>query len=648
MPLLFLWFFLTSTSLVSALQTLPCINTTYFIPNSTYDTNRRVILSLLPSNVTSHFGFFNGSIGQAPNRVYAVGMCLPGTEEESCIGCLLSASNTLLETCLTEENALIWIANRTICMIRYSDTSFVGSFELEPHREFLSIHGYKTNETEFNTVWSRLTQRMVQEASSSTDATWSGAKYYTADVAALPDSQTLYAMMQCTPDLSPAECNLCLTESVVNYQSCCLGRQGGSIVRLSCAFRAELYPFGGAFTVMTARPLSQPPPSLIKKGEFFAKFMSNSQEPRKVFNGNYCCNCCSHYSGRYHLLAGITTLHFQQLDFKTIEVATENFAKTNKLGQGGFGEVYKGTLVNGTEVAVKRLSKTSEQGAQEFKNEVVLVAKLQHRNLVKLLGYCLEPEEKILVYEFVPNKSLDYFLFDPTKQGQLDWTKRYNIIGGITRGILYLHQDSRLTIIHRDLKASNILLDADMIPKIADFGMARISGIDQSVANTKRIAGTFGYMPPEYVIHGQFSMKSDVYSFGVLILEIICGKKNRSFYQADTKAENLVTYVWRLWTNGSPLELVDLTISENCQTEEVIRCIHIALLCVQEDPKDRPNLSTIMMMLTNSSLILSVPQPPGFFVPQNKERDSFLSSQFTMGCTSQTKNDVTITNLDPR
>ncbi|ANM66579.1 cysteine-rich RLK (RECEPTOR-like protein kinase) 12 [Arabidopsis thaliana] len=501
MPLLFLWFFLTSTSLVSALQTLPCINTTYFIPNSTYDTNRRVILSLLPSNVTSHFGFFNGSIGQAPNRVYAVGMCLPGTEEESCIGCLLSASNTLLETCLTEENALIWIANRTICMIRYSDTSFVGSFELEPHREFLSIHGYKTNETEFNTVWSRLTQRMVQEASSSTDATWSGAKYYTADVAALPDSQTLYAMMQCTPDLSPAECNLCLTESVVNYQSCCLGRQGGSIVRLSCAFRAELYPFGGAFTVMTARPLSQPPPSLIKKdsGKFSTETIAAIVVPIIVVAIIFLVllvlsRLFARRRKSYQEIdldqSGITTLHFQQLDFKTIEVATENFAKTNKLGQGGFGEVYKGTLVNGTEVAVKRLSKTSEQGAQEFKNEVVLVAKLQHRNLVKLLGYCLEPEEKILVYEFVPNKSLDYFLFDPTKQGQLDWTKRYNIIGGITRGILYLHQDSRLTIIHRDLKASNILLDADMIPKIADFGMARISGIDQSVANTKRIAGT--------------------------------------------------------------------------------------------------------------------------------------------------------------
>ncbi|CAN6921684.1 unnamed protein product, partial [Brassica oleracea] len=190
--------------------------------------------------------------------------------------------------------------------------------------------------------------------------------------------------------------------------------------------------------------------------------------------------------------SGISNVRSLQFDFKVIEVATDRFG--NKLGQGGFGEVFKGTLPNGTEVAVKRLSKTSAQGAQEFKNEVVVVAKLQHRNLVKLHGFCLEGEEKILVYEFVPNKSLDYFLFDPTKQGQLDWTQRYNIIGGITRGILYLHHDSRLTIIHRDLKASNILLDADMNPKIADFGMARIFGMDQTGDNTNRIVGT-RYIP---------------------------------------------------------------------------------------------------------------------------------------------------------
>lgn len=278
MPLLFLWFVLTSTSLVSA---LPCINTTLFTPNSTFDTNRRFILTSLPSNVTSHYGFFNGSIGQSPNIVYAVGMCLPGTEEEICQNCLLLASNSLLETCLKEKQGLIWVSNRTICMVRYSDTSFVGSLELEPHIEYLSLNGYKTKETEFVRVWNGLTQRMLQEASSSTDATWSGAKYYAADVAALPDSQTLYALMQCTPDLSPAQCNLCLTECLDNYRRCCLGRQGGSIIRYSCGVRAEIYPFSGAFTVMTTRPLYQPPPSLTMTCKSFAKLSVISQEPVK-------------------------------------------------------------------------------------------------------------------------------------------------------------------------------------------------------------------------------------------------------------------------------------------------------------------------------------------------------------------------------
>ncbi|KFK30809.1 hypothetical protein AALP_AA6G028600 [Arabis alpina] len=332
-----------------------------------------------------------------------------------------------------------------------------------------------------------------------------------------------------------------------------------------------------------------------------------------------------------------------KFDFKAIEAATDYFSQSNKIGQGGFGEVYKGTLPSGVQVAVKRLSKTSGQGEREFENEVVVVAKLQHRNLVRLLGYCLEGEEKILVYEFVPNKSLDYFLFDSTMQSQLDWTIRYKIIGGIARGILYLHQDSRLTIIHRDLKVGNILLDDDMNPKVADFGMARFFGMDQTETNTKRVVGTYGYMSPEYAMYGKLSMKSDVYSFGVLVLEIISGKKNSSFYHMDDSVGNLVTYSWRLWSNGTPLELVDPSFRDNYQTTEITRCIHIALLCVQEKAKDRPTMSAIIHMLSTRSMLL-VPRPPGFYFRSKHEQVDRASSSTEVSALCSV-NDASITSL---
>ncbi|KAG5235591.1 G-type lectin S-receptor serine/threonine-protein kinase [Salix suchowensis] len=174
----------------------------------------------------------------------------------------------------------------------------------------------------------------------------------------------------------------------------------------------------------------------------------------------------------------------------TIAHATDTFSDTNKLGEGGFGPVYKGILIGGQQIAVKRLSKSSGQGLDEFKNEVMLIAKLQHRNLVKLLGCCVHEDERMLIYEYMPNKSLDFFIFDQTRRKLLDWRKRINIIGGIARGLLYLHQDSRLRIIHRDIKPSNILVDEELNPKISDFGLARMFGGDQTEAKTNRVVGT--------------------------------------------------------------------------------------------------------------------------------------------------------------
>ncbi|GAY34230.1 hypothetical protein CUMW_010320 [Citrus unshiu] len=270
-------------------------------------------------------------------------------------------------------------------------------------------------------------------------------------------------------------------------------------------------------------------------------------------------------------------------------------------------------------------------------------------SLTQLLGFSFEGTERLLIYEFVPNSSVDKFIFDAINRVQLDWETRYKIIGGIARGILYLHEDSRLRIIHRDLKASNILLDADMIPKISDFGMARLFEMDQSQGDTSRIVGTFGYMAPEYVTRGHFSIKSDVFSFGVLVLEIISGQKNNSF-RIGEEAEDLLTYAWKNWNEGTALNLIDPTL-RNGSSSEIMRCIHIGLLCVQENVANRPTMASVVVMLNSSSLSLPLPSQPAFFMHTTMETDNLeftASDQSKSGSIHFTVNEVTVSELDPR
>ncbi|PHT47232.1 hypothetical protein CQW23_11440 [Capsicum baccatum] len=303
----------------------------------------------------------------------------------------------------------------------------------------------------------------------------------------------------------------------------------------------------------------------------------------------------------------------QIFSLETINMATNNFSSANKLGEGGYGPVYKGMLLDGQEIAIKRLSRSSGQGLVEFQNEIMLIAKLQHTNLVKLLGCCIEGDEKILVYEYMTNKSLDFFLFVPSIS--LKWNTRLNTIEGVAQGLLYLHQYSRLRVIHRDLKASNILLDDNMNPKISDFGLARIFGRQEFEANTERIVGTHGYMSPEYAMNGIVSTKTDVFSFGVLVLEILSGKRNNSCYHLE-RPLNLIGYAWELWKAGRVFEELTepVLLNEATPMNEVMRCIHVGLLCVQANPMDRPSMSSVVMMLTNDSLQLPVPKQPAFFI----------------------------------
>ncbi|KAJ4912954.1 Cysteine-rich receptor-like protein kinase 5 [Raphanus sativus] len=578
-----------------------CTNTTTYSRNSIYSSNVRTLLSDLSSNSrSSSSGSYRTVAGQSPDLVFGLFLCRGDLSLEVCSNCVVFAANDTLFRCPEEKTGLIWYDE---CMLRYTDRNiFAESSLLNGTNGVIMWNTRNVSESQsnmFRDVVFSLMNKCANEAANSS-------RKFAVNKSNSTSVPTLYGMVQCIPDLTNEDCFNCLQQTIRLLPT---DKIGGRLLMPSCNSRYELYQFYQETSTTIPQPpqpqldSAPPPPS-----QEAAVFIFRAKKKKRTYETEPLAEDRD----------DITTAGSLQFDFKAIEAATDKFSETNKLGQGGFGQVYKGTFPSGIQVAVKRLSKTSGQG-----------------------------EEKILVYEFVPNKSLDYFLFDSTMQNQLDWTIRYKIIKGIARGILYLHQDSRLTIIHRDLKAGNILLDADMNPKVADFGMARIFGMDQTEANTKRVVGTYGYMSPEYAMYGQFSMKSDVYSFGVLVLEIISGKKNSSIYQMNGTTGNLVTYTWRLWSNGSPLELMDASFQDNYQTEEVTKCIHIALLCVQEEAEDRPTMSDIVQMLTTSSIPLIVPQPPGFFFRSKHEKVGGVDPSIDTVATGSV-DEASITQVAPR
>ncbi|XP_014511952.1 cysteine-rich receptor-like protein kinase 25 isoform X2 [Vigna radiata var. radiata] len=595
-----------------------CSSNKTFAPNSAYESNLRTLLPSLSSHATTA-QFFNTTSGGGDGKetIYASFMCRGDVTNHTCQECIRTAAQKISQVCPNSKEALIWYHE---CLVRYSNRCFFSSLEEWPRFNFIDYNvTNSTNEKGSYGFW-LLSKTLSDAVGEAANAGPAGTMKFATKNATVFGSQEIHTLVQCTPDLSSEDCSECLGDIMKDISLCCLGRIGGMVLYPSCTLMFgsrhfyrdvivasnatqesltsgnKMISAGGIVTVVIFLGFTM----LISFHCYFLWRRARKRKYKVLLKENF---------GQESV-----TIEGLQFDLVTIQAATNNFSNENKIGKGGFGEVYKGILSCGLHIAVKRLSQSSTQGSIEFKNEVLLIAKLQHRNLVELIGFCLEAQEKILVYKFMHNGSLDKFLFGH-QQKMLSWSQRFKIIEGIARGILYLHEHSRLKVIHRDIKPSNILLDENMNPKISDFGMARIMEIDQDRAKTRRIVGTYGYMSPEYAMFGQFSEKSDVFSFGVMILEIITGKKNTSSRESRYMPNGLMSYVWRKWMDKTPLSILDPLLEENYSRVEVIRCIHISLLCVQENKNIRPTIADIVSYLDGRHTIeFPFPQEPAYLL----------------------------------
>ncbi|XP_029129661.1 uncharacterized protein LOC109813299 [Cajanus cajan] len=576
-----------------------CPSNASYQSNATFEANLRVLLASLVSNVSNSDGSYYSAMGMGTTSV-ANGqfLCRGDLSIATCQDCITTAATEIRRRCPNKTESVIWYDE---CTLRFTNlyfaptTVFPGA--MLPDDKNISASDMDS----FNRTLFGLLNDLVEETANSHSA-----RKFSAGESEFARSSTVYGFMECEPDLTSAQCKECLQNAVSTLPSCCGGKQGARALLVWCSVRYELYRF---YNTTDKSPSSGNNKSVLRIVLIVVSVV--------VWIILLCCIgyfILKRSRKKYRTLLRenfgeeSATLESLQFSLTTIETATKRFSHENKIGEGGFGAVYKAILPDGREIAVKKLSQGSGQGATEFKNEILLIAKLQHRNLVTLLGFCLEEQEKMLIYEFVPNKSLDYFLFDPYKSSQMSWSQRYKIIEGITQGILYLHEHSRLKVIHRDLKPSNVLLDNNMNPKISDFGMARIVAIDQHQGKTNRIVGTYGYMSPEYAMRGEFSEKSDVYSFGVIILEIISAKRNMSSNFPDH--DDLLSYAWEQWRGQTLLNILDSNIKESCDQSEVIKCIQIGLLCVQEKPYDRPTMTQVISYLSSSITELPYPEKP--------------------------------------
>ncbi|XP_009791095.1 cysteine-rich receptor-like protein kinase 15 isoform X2 [Nicotiana sylvestris] len=656
-------------------------NSSDYTEGSKFQSNLNRLLYRSLYNNGGNFIYAKASEGEDPDKVHGVFLCRGDVAPKDCQSCIDEATEEILSACALKKQAIVWYDE---CLIRYSNVSFASTLDYSGGFILYNTRNV-SRPKQFMGILGAMFDNLTYQATSVNPNL-----KYAANSDEFEPIQKLYGMVQCLPNLSAADCRACLNtalSAISTLLSDARVPRGCRVLYASCNLRYELYQFlnpagrepstsqgnkdkgnpGGQGPGAPQRSTSQGNEDKggntsktelisiiigviallavvlagtsfyhVKRRRRIAKEGDESNQETQLLNMIEETLTEDFSNDDFSSEKQARSKEFPVVKLDLIRAATQNFSEENKLGEGGFGTVYKGKLANGIAIAIKRLSRASGQGLKEFKNEVILIARLQHRNLVRLLGCCLEGNEALLIYEFMPNKN-------SRENKILDWRQRLHIIKGIARGILYLHEDSRLRIIHRDVKASNVLLDKDMNPKISDFGMAKMFCENQCEANTNRVVGTYGYMSPEYAMEGLFSTKSDVFSFGVLVLEIVSGRKNNGY--VSEYGQSLLNFAWKLWCEGKGLELMDPGLSQSCVAADITKCIHIGLLCVQQDPTDRPTMSSAVFMLENDPQTLPQPSQPAFSIGRIVVRSADQPPSNDHLCSV---NDVTLSIQSPR
>ncbi|TVU04246.1 hypothetical protein EJB05_50193, partial [Eragrostis curvula] len=612
-----------------SLMNFACNNGSNYGLNTTYHSNVDKLLKSLSANASSSaVGFATATLGTAPDQTWGLALCRGDMDGSSCESCLALAPDFAFGNCRGVRDVSIFYDR---CLLRYSDKNFLanpGDAGAPVRFGINKMVNITVDAGRFLGLAANLVDALTGWAAQNSPSRFAAG--VVTSVEGFPTSQsdlvhTIYGLVQCTPDQAPAACRECLDRLRAQMPAIFTGTAGGQVDAVWCNLRFEIYNFYDSSPVvnLNVQPAPPPAPPLAP---------ADRNGNRTWVSGNAATLIAIVLAVLLAILASVIMIYFWRkaqskqcaeedgdagsllFDLAMLRRATSNFAEENKLGHGGFGAVYKGFMPDGRQIAGKKLDKASGQGLKELRNELLLVAKLRHKNLAKLLGVCLKGEEKLLVYEYLPNRSLDTFLFAPEKRRFLDWNTRYRIIYGTARGLLYLHEDSQIKIIHRDLKASNVLLEADMNPKISDFGLARLFSGDKTTTITSQVVGTLGYMSPEYALLGHISVKLDVYSFGVLVLEIVAGRRNTDTVveSADDESSTLLSYAWDKWSKGTPLEAMDPLMDRHAPESEVLKCIHLGLLCVQENPADRPPMLDVLVMLHGNASGFPAPSKPAF------------------------------------